>query len=154
MILDQPAGKGIAHDTDAVGVSDEDGASRNPDSWSQWVRVISPLPFCEKKPPKTGSPEDLPRGQTAVTPVRTESPSIRVRWPTSTPVTLPMALNGPVVPSSMTPGSRAPLGLSAQNSGGEEQHERESHDGRLYRSAYALRWNGLYRTLRIWRPAV
>jgi hypothetical protein len=32
---------------------------------------MSPLPFCAKKPPSAGSDEALPRGHTAVTPVRT-----------------------------------------------------------------------------------
>jgi hypothetical protein len=83
------------------------GPSRKPDSSSQWVPVMSPLPFWEKKPPKTGSEVPLPRGQTAVTPVRTDEPSIRVVWPTSTPWTSVMAFIGPVVPSKGTPRSRA-----------------------------------------------
>ena len=48
------------------------GPSRNPDSSTQVVPVISPLPFSENQPAKTGSStEALPRGRMAVTPVRT-----------------------------------------------------------------------------------
>src|SRR5215210_6558801 len=69
------------------------GLSKKPDSSIQVVPVISPLPFNEYQPAKTGSLEALPRGRTAVTPVRTgptptcslPSPEINVAWPTSTP---------------------------------------------------------------------
>src|SRR5882762_11694372 len=48
------------------------GPSRNPDSSTQVVPVISPFPFCENHPAYTGSfMEFFPRGRTAVTPVRT-----------------------------------------------------------------------------------
>ena len=48
------------------------GPSRKPDSSTQVVPVISPLPFSENQPAKTGLLMDsLPRGRTAVTPVRT-----------------------------------------------------------------------------------
>jgi len=59
------------------------------------VPVISPLPFCENQPAKTGSVAPLPRGRMAVTPVRTgpaptrkaPCPETRVVCPTSTPGT-------------------------------------------------------------------
>src|SRR5580765_406178 len=47
------------------------GPTRNPDSSTHVVPVISPLPFCEYQPAKTASSKFLPRGRTAVTPVRT-----------------------------------------------------------------------------------
>src|SRR4029079_14929999 len=91
------------------------GPSRNPDSFTHVVPVISPLPFIENHPAMTGSFEDLPRGRIAVTPVRTgplptcsgPSPSINVVTPTSTPPTSVMAFSGPVFPSKGTPRSRA-----------------------------------------------
>ena len=64
-------------------------------------------PFLEKKPPNTGSLDALPRGQTAVTPVRTAGPEINVRCPTSRPGTSVIALSGPGVPSTGTPNWRA-----------------------------------------------
>src|SRR5580704_13126975 len=91
------------------------GPYRNPDSSTQVVPVISPLPFSVNQPAKTGSTELLPRGNTAVTPVRTgpvpttnfPSPEIKVRYPTSTPFTSVIASSGPGVPSNGTPKSRA-----------------------------------------------
>src|SRR5262245_35254651 len=48
------------------------GPHSSPDSSTHVVPVISPLPFCENQPAKTGSPGlALPRGRIAVTPVRT-----------------------------------------------------------------------------------
>src|SRR5215469_1584512 len=49
------------------------GPSRNPDSSTQVVPVISPLPFCEYHPAKEKCCMEAaaPRGSTAVTPVRT-----------------------------------------------------------------------------------
>src|SRR5215467_12036161 len=48
------------------------GPSRKPDSSTQVVPVISPLPFCEYQPAKEKCCMDsAPRGSTAVTPVRT-----------------------------------------------------------------------------------
>src|SRR5271169_2716057 len=48
------------------------GPSRNPDSSTHVVPVISPLPFSEHQPANTRfAIESLPRGRTAVTPVRT-----------------------------------------------------------------------------------
>ena len=47
------------------------GPSRNPESSSQMVPVISPLPLSVNHAPKTASLELLPRGRMAVTPVRT-----------------------------------------------------------------------------------
>src|ERR1043166_8230092 len=91
------------------------GPHRNPDSSTQVVPVISPLPFMANQPANTGSSEALPRGKIAVTPVRTgplpttrlPAPAMRVRCPTSTPATSVMAWSGPSVPSSGIPRSRA-----------------------------------------------
>src|SRR6202142_4352737 len=48
------------------------GPSRNPDSSTHVVPVISPFPFCENQAANTGlERESCPRGSTAVTPVRT-----------------------------------------------------------------------------------
>src|SRR5437868_13765877 len=47
------------------------GPSRKPDSSTHVVPVISPLPFSVNHPANTGSLLFLPRGRTAVTPVRT-----------------------------------------------------------------------------------
>src|SRR5256885_16693964 len=48
------------------------GPSRKPDSSTQVVPVISPFPFSDHQPAKTGLLiESFPRGRTAVTPVRT-----------------------------------------------------------------------------------
>src|SRR5215470_2467408 len=91
------------------------GPSRNPESSSQVVPVISPLPFSVNQAPNTGSVESFPRGSTAVTPVRTgpcptsnlPDPEIKVVCPTSTPFTSVIALFGPGLPSKGTPRSRA-----------------------------------------------
>src|SRR5580692_4771297 len=92
------------------------GPSRKPDSSTQVVPVISPLPFCVNQAANTGfDKESRPRGSTAVTPVRTgplptfnlPDPEINVVWPTRTPATSVMALSGPGVPSNGTPRSRA-----------------------------------------------
>ena len=91
------------------------GDDRKPDSSSQVVPVISPLPFRVNQPPKTGSAFARPRGKTAVTPVRTgpspttslPSPLMIVLWPTSTPLTSVIAFSWPGVPSKGTPRSRA-----------------------------------------------
>src|SRR5579863_2311314 len=48
------------------------GPSRKPDSSTQVVPVISPLPFCAYQPANENCCSDAaPRGNTAVTPVRT-----------------------------------------------------------------------------------
>src|SRR5580692_7690766 len=91
------------------------GPLRKPESSTQVVPVISPLPLRVNQAAKTASLLVLPRGWMAVTPVRTgpvpitslPSPEIRVVWPTSTPLTSVMALLGPGVPSKGTPRSRA-----------------------------------------------
>src|SRR5256885_1357654 len=92
------------------------GPSRKPDSSTQVVPVISPLPLSDHQPAKTGLlMESLPRGRTAVTPVRIgplpiwslPSPEISVMCPTVTPGISVMALSGPGVPSKGTPKSRA-----------------------------------------------
>src|ERR1022692_3590576 len=86
------------------------GPSSRPDSSTQVVPVISPLPFSENHPPKTGAPDCFPRGQTAVTPVRTAcfpSPEMSVVWPTSSPATSVIAFKGPGAPSNGTPSWRA-----------------------------------------------
>src|SRR5512146_776254 len=98
------------------------GPSRKPDSSTQVVPVISPLPFSVNQAAKTGSLLSRPRGRTAVTPVRTgptptlsgPSPEIRVVLPTCTPATSVMALSGPGVPSKGTPKSRARGGFWAK----------------------------------------
>src|SRR5580698_4333846 len=57
------------------------GPSRKPDSSTQVVPVISPLPFSENQPANTGfDRESSPRGNTAVTPVRT-GPSPTFNFP-------------------------------------------------------------------------
>src|SRR5271168_3755531 len=95
------------------------GPSRKPDSSTQVVPVISPLPLRDHQPAKTGlDMVSLPRGRTAVTPVRTgplpitsfPSPEISVAWPTVTPETSVMALSGPGVPSKGTQAAGARLG--------------------------------------------
>src|SRR5580700_185238 len=92
------------------------GPSRNPDSSTHVVPVISPFPFCENQPANTGLfMEFVPRGKMAVTPVRTgplpttnfPSPEINVVWPTVTPATSVMAFSAPGVPSKGTPKSLA-----------------------------------------------
>src|SRR5262245_38762654 len=86
------------------------GPSSRPDSSTQGSPVISPLPLSEKCPANTGrfAPSPFPRGRMAVTPVRTLAPSTSVTWPTSTPRTSVIALNGPGVPKSKgMPRSRA-----------------------------------------------
>src|SRR6476469_10560403 len=47
------------------------GPSRKPDSSTQVVPVIAPVPFSVNQPANTGSLFPRPRGSTAVTPVRT-----------------------------------------------------------------------------------
>src|SRR5512144_35057 len=87
------------------------GPARNPDSSSQVVPVISPLPFRVNQPAMTGSPLAAPRGKIAVTPVRTGPcpttsfplPDTSVTWPTVTPATSEIAFSGPGVPSNGTP---------------------------------------------------
>src|SRR3984893_19097400 len=92
------------------------GPSRNPDSSIHVVPVISPLPLSDHQPANTGLfMESLPRGRTAVTPVRTgplptwslPSPEMRVVSRTVTPATSVIALSGPGVPSNGMPRSRA-----------------------------------------------
>ena len=62
-----PAERRIADDADAAGVGNENGASRKPDSWTQCVPVMSPLPLSSEQPANTGS-NFRPRGRMAVTP--------------------------------------------------------------------------------------
>ncbi len=76
------------------------GPSSWPDSSTQVVPVISPLPLSANQPANTGRIRlSVPRGSTAVTPVRTARPSgrssISVRWPTVTPATSVIAFHGP-----------------------------------------------------------
>ena len=59
------------------------GVVRSPDSRTHSSPVSSPLPFRRWQPAKSG----VSGGTTIVTPVRTESPSISVVWPTRTPAT-------------------------------------------------------------------
>jgi hypothetical protein len=92
------------------------GPSAKPDSSTQVVPVISPLPLREYQPAKQGSSKLLsPRGRIAVTPVRMgpfprtnfSEPSIIVVCPTCTPATSVIALKGPGFPSNGMPKSRA-----------------------------------------------
>src|SRR6266513_4228187 len=91
------------------------GPARNPDSSSQVVPVISPLPLSVNQPPKTGSPFVAPRGKIAVTPVRTgpwpttsfPCPLMILLCPTVTPATSVIASSGPGLPSNGPPRSRA-----------------------------------------------
>ena len=105
------------------------GPQRNPDSSSQCVPVISPLPLSVLKAAKTGSGSSFPRGRTAVTPVRTgplprtsgPSPSMSVTCPTSTPATSVIASSVPAVPPIGMPRSRArsPGGGASESKSGE-----------------------------------
>src|ERR671925_465507 len=56
------------------------GPSRKPDSSTHVVPVISPFPFRENQPANTPSCDALPRGRTAVTPVRT-GPELTTSFP-------------------------------------------------------------------------
>src|SRR5262245_20843081 len=117
------------------------GPSRNPDSSTQVVPVISPFPLSENQPAKVGSLDPLPRGRMAVTPVRTgptptssfPSPETSVAWPTSMPFTSVMAFKGPGVPSNGTPRSRARGAFSAAVSGGDRRtiQPRNGSTGRI-----------------------
>jgi hypothetical protein len=82
-----------------------------PDSRIHSSPVSSPFPFRRCGPAKTGSSQGLPScGRTTVAPVRTESPSTSVVWPTRTPGTSVIAFNSPVgrvpirIPSSLARG--------------------------------------------------
>src|ERR1700723_2955777 len=87
------------------------GPSRKPDSSIQVVPVISPFPFCEYQPANEESTDCLPRGQIAVTPVRTgpcptislPCPEMSVLLPTSTPGTSVIAFHLAGVPEKGTP---------------------------------------------------
>ena len=91
------------------------GPSRNPESSSQVVPVISPLPFRVNQPANTASwnsfraaesrsPRSAPgRPRLAARPL----PEISVVCPTSTPFTSVIAFRGRGVPSKGTPRSRA-----------------------------------------------
>ena len=91
------------------------GVSSTPDSSTQCVPVMSPLPFPMANAANAPWRPFLPRGWIAVTPVRigplptlrAPSPEISVTVPTSTPATSVMALLAPGVPSNGTPRSRA-----------------------------------------------
>jgi hypothetical protein len=82
-----------------------------PDSRIHSSPVSSPFPFRRCEPAKTGSSQGLPScGKTTVTPVRTESPSTSVVWPTRTPGTSVIAFSSPGgsvpirIPSSLARG--------------------------------------------------
>src|SRR6185312_15028315 len=121
------------------------GPSRNPESSTQWVPVISPLPFRLNHPAKTASREPFPRGRIAVTPVLTgptptfsaPAPEISVVCPTSTPLTSVMALSAPVLPSNGTPKSRA-RGLFCAASDNVQKSRAEIHTVRLTFSIQVL----------------
>jgi hypothetical protein len=93
------------------------GPAKVPDSSIQDTPVISPLPFWEKKPAATESPAwPGPLGWIAVTPVRTDWPSISVAYPTSTPGTSVIAFHRPGRPPNGIPMERArglPAGVAA-----------------------------------------
>src|ERR1700722_11646698 len=104
------------------------GPARKPDSSTQVVPVISPLPFSVNHAANTGfDSESRPRGSTAVTPVRTgpeptfnlPDPETNVVWPTTTPATSVMALRGPGVPSNGIPRSRARTFCGAETAGAD-----------------------------------
>src|SRR6266516_1195434 len=80
------------------------GVVRRPDSRTHSSPVSSPLPLSRWQPAKRG----VSGGTTTVTPVRTESPSISVVWPTRTPVTSVTAFFVAGTPSPIAmPRSRA-----------------------------------------------
>ena len=85
------------------------GVVSSPDSRIHSSPVISPLPFRVCEAANTGSLAGSPScGRITVTPVRTASPRITVRWPTRTPATSVMAFRRPVGSCPMTmPRSRA-----------------------------------------------
>src|SRR5262249_41908976 len=91
------------------------GEESRPDSSIHAVPVISPFPFREKYPAKSGAERRDPRAKIAVTPVRTGPrpttsfplPRTMVTCPTVTPATSVIALLGPVDPSKEIPRSRA-----------------------------------------------
>src|SRR5690606_11981342 len=95
------------------------GVSKNPDSVTQVVPVISPFPFNEYQLAYTGL-FFKPLGRMAVTPVLTgplprmflPCPEMMVLYPTSMPFTSVMALNFPGVPLKGMPISLA-LGFCA-----------------------------------------
>src|SRR4029077_544388 len=89
------------------------GPSTRPDSRTQAVPVISPFPLSANTAPKHGrvASSPRPRGRIAVRPVRTDSPSISVVWPTAPPATSVIAFQRPVGPKAKgTPRSRARTG--------------------------------------------
>src|SRR5437588_755690 len=106
------------------------GPHRNPDSSTQVVPVISPLPFMANQPANTGSSDALPRGKIAVTPVRTgplptpslPAPAISVRCPTSTPATSVMASSGPGAPLQPVVRAAAAAVLSGARRGAGARH--------------------------------
>src|SRR4051794_14957535 len=84
------------------------GHATVPDSSTHDTPVISPLPFSQNTPAAQGSAlRSRPRARIAVTPVRTLSASISVRYPTSTPGTSVIAFHSPGVPANGTPSERA-----------------------------------------------
>jgi hypothetical protein len=83
------------------------GKLNDPASSIHVVPVISPLPFSEYQPAAHACPTpSRPRGRMAVTPVRTDGPSINVVTPTSTPSTSVIALRGPGCPGRTMPSPR------------------------------------------------
>src|SRR5208337_4846107 len=123
------------------------------DSSTQVVPVISPLPFNDHQAANTASSNDFsPRGKIAVTPVRTgplpassfPSPEISVVWPTVTPGTSVIALNGPGVPSKGTPRSRA-RGLAAFFSCGQEGIAIRTEAKSKAKNSRGLRMRGISR---------
>ena len=93
------------------------GPSRKPDSSTQVVPVISPLPLSGEPAGENGDRSwilaarkdggDAGADGTFADLTVCRSPEMSVVWPTSTPATSVMALSGPGVPSKGTPRSRA-----------------------------------------------
>src|SRR2546428_343782 len=100
------------------------GPHRKPASSSQVVPVISPLPFSVNHPAKTGSPERLPRGRTAVTPVRTGP------FPTtSLPLPEPSAALQPAVRSATARVLSDPRGVAVDGPALHPQRRRRDPAG-------------------------
>ena len=119
------------------------GVPRQPDSSSQAVPVISPLPFMLYHAPNTRPRNSLPCGNTAVTPVLTgplpttsfPSPAIKVVCPTATPFTSVMAFRGARIPfegNSQVSCTSLGLGQTTRHGGVKNQRNNKSnldHDG-------------------------
>src|SRR5262245_60449215 len=112
------------------------GPSRKPISSIQWVPVMSPLPFRAKKPAKQrlSAASPFPRGRMAVTPVRTEAPSMSVTWPTSTPGTSVMAFRRPGAPNANGIPRSRPRGSTAPAADSRRRTRTAARQGALTRA--------------------